>query len=222
MDAISYVRYSPHKDSTRLTEQLVEAYREVFSTEPWNEWKKCPTCERYWGQKDARYLQSVEFRHCGVPMVDFWPRETVTQDLFHEITPECSCWVAISDSSIIGFTWGYPIDLNTLEHKLGVPIASSFAHYFGTAESIAYQDEVGVTDQYREKKIAKALVAHRHADFLSRGLEVGVVRTRARPMPSVTYLWYTKKLGYKQLAEYPDGRVVLARRLEGLQELLHS
>jgi len=74
-------------------------------------------------------------------------------------------------------------------------------------------------------KLAKAMVAERLDDFLEMGLEVGVVRTRRYPEASITFLWYTQKLGYRILASYPDndGRVILGRWFDPqLQRLLGS
>lgn len=221
MKSVSLVRYSPHNNHTR-TAQLVECYRDVFADGPWHEWLKCPQCQKYWGTKDRGILASYKFRHCNTPLVDFWPREQVISDLYHEITPEASCWLAMDNDGVIGFCWGYPITISNLETKLGV----SFSVKLGCESSnpIAYQDEVGVLSSYRGRKIAKAMVARRLDDFLAQGLQVGIVRTRQSPEPSETFLWYTRKLRYKILATYPgdDGRVVLGRELSGLKDLLSS
>jgi GNAT superfamily N-acetyltransferase len=221
MNSIRYVRFSPQSANHELVQQVVAAYRGVFATEPWKEWLKCQKCDEYWGKEDETYLKTIGFEHHGMPLVDFWPKETVLADLQHEITPTSSCWLAMDGDIAVGFTWGYPIDLITLENKLGIPIQSEYNKLFGSVQKIAYQDEVGVLEAYRGKKVAKALVAHRHEDFMNQGLQIGVVRTRQSPKPSLTYLWYIGKLGYRALATYPDGRVVLGRELAGLQELLH-
>ena len=215
---ITYARYSPHGADHLHTAQLIECYRDVFADEPWNEWLKCPNCEKYWGTKDRGLLSSFGFRHCDTPLVDFWPREQLVSDLYHEITPEASCWLAMQGEKVVGFCWGYPITAQKAEEttqlKLGID----------SDEIIAYQDEVGVLSAYRGQKIAKEMIARRLEDFLHQGLQFGVVRTRRSPNPSVTFLWYTQKLGYEILATYPgdDGRVILGRKLAGLQELLSS
>jgi hypothetical protein len=223
MSNIVYVRFSPHRDRRKLTAQLVEAYRDVFAETPWHEWLKCSVCEKYWGVKDRAYLASIGYMHCGVVLVDFWPRMSLVQDLRHEITKTSSCWLALDGNTVVGFTWGYPVDFKTLESKLDVPVENTFIQFFSSTNiKIAYQDEVGVLVPYRGMKIAKELIARRNEDFVKQGLEVGVVRTRKFPEPSKTYLWYTQKLDYQTLATYTDGRVVLGRKLAGLQELLHS
>ena len=222
MENISLVRYAPNNGDYALTAQLVECYRDVFADGPWHEWLKCSKCQKYWGTKDIALLASNKFRHCDVPLVDFYPRNQVVCDLYHEITSEASCWLTLNNGLVIGFCWGYPITVAELEAKLGVSIRKQLGH--GDNEMVAYQDEVGVLSEYRGRKIAKAMVARRLKDFLAQGLKVGVVRTRQTPEPSETFLWYTQKLGYRIIAHYPgeDGRVVLCRELDGLQELMTS
>lgn len=220
MENISFLRYSPHTSEDRLTAQLIKCYQEVFADGPWHEWKKCPRCEKFWGKKDQALLSSTEFHHCGVPLVDFWPKEQVTADLAHEITPEASCWLALASNEVIGFCLGYPIEISDLEVKLGLPIMNKLGNK--GLGLVAYQDEVGVISDYRRRGIAKAMVARRLDDFLAQGLEWGIVRTRQNPEASQTFLWYVEKLGYKILSSYPgrDGRVILGRKLAGLKELL--
>jgi len=220
MKGVSLVRYLPHDGDYALTAQLVECYRDVFADGPWHEWLKCSKCQKYWGVRDSGLLASYEFHHCGMPLVDFWPREQVISDLYHEITPEASCWLATDKGMVAGFCWGYPMTIANLEVKLGVSLGVQFEN--GKSEVVAYQDEVGVLATYRGHKIAKAMVARRLDDFSAQGLRVGIVRTRQCPEPSETFLWYTKKLNYEIIAAYPegDGRVVLGRPLVGLKELL--
>lgn len=222
MENISLIRYSPANGDPLLTAQLVECYRDVFADGPWHEWLKCPQCQKYWGTKDRGLLVSYKFRHCDRPLVDFWPREQVISDLHHEIAPEASCWLAMSKDRVVGFCWGYPITTSDLEAKLGVSFNNNPECHSEAAEPIAYQDEVGVLSAYRGRKIAKAMVVQRLSDFISQGLQIGIVRTKQSPEPSETFLWYTEKLGYKILANYPgdDGRVILGRQLSGLKELL--
>ncbi len=218
MGKVAFVRYSPHTSSKELTTKVVECYRQVFADGPWHEWKQCSQCKRYWGLQDFNELLESNFEHCGVSLVDFWSTDQVTKDLFHEIKENASCWLAISGNEVIGFCWGYPVKTENLETKLGVPLDIGF----NKTEVVAYQDEVGVLSAYRGSKIAKTMVTLRLNDFLAQGLEFGIVRTKEYPEPSKTFLWYTKKLGYKVIASYPetDGRVILGRKLCGLKLLL--
>lgn len=222
MNNVVFTRYSPKDGNASLLAQLVECYRDVFADGPWHEWLVCPVCRKYWGIRDRNILASSQFRHCNTPLVDFWPREKVVSDLRHEITPESSCWLAMDGNKVVGFCWGYPITVINLEAKLGISFSAELKISLENHELIAYQDEVGVLSAYRGHKIAKTMISHRLKDFIAQDLEVGIVRTRQGPEPSETFLWYTGKLGYRTLVRYPgdDGRVILARQLSGLEELL--
>ncbi len=221
MNNVSLIRYSPHESSHELTAQLVECYRDVFADGPWHEWLKCPRCQKFWGKKDSAILAGWKFSHCNGALLDFWPREKVICDLYHEITPKASCWLALNNDNVIGFCWGYPITVIDLELKLGISFGAELKRLCGH-EIVAYQDEVGVLFSYRGRKIAKEMIKFRLNDFLKQDLPIGIVRTRQFPEPSETFLWYTQKLGYQIIATYPDddGRVILGREFAGLKELL--
>lgn len=216
MKSITYIQYSPHSSSKQITLQVVRCYQAVFADSPWNEWKKCPKCKQYWGTKDSELLKSWKFRHCDGDLIDFWSQEKVISDLRHEITKKTSCWVAMDTGKVIGFCWGYPIEVSELEQKLQTSLGEQTKE-----KRIGYQDEVGVLAKYRNHGIAKKMVYNRLCDFIDQNLNYGIVRTRRFPEASTTFVWY-KRLGYKILSEYSDGRVILGRPLTGLMELLKS
>jgi len=211
---VTMIRFNPHEDA-HLLDALIQCYRDVFGDPPWNEWKKCPKCELKWSKKEAQELEST--RHCGAEIVDFWPYEQVREDIFHEITPESSCWLAMDDEKVVGFCWGYPIKVSDLEEKLGISFSAQMHEMFGKHDIVAYQDDIGILTEYRGLKLAKELIKLRFEDFKNQGLAIGVFRTMTSP-PSVTYLWYSQKLDYKVVAKYKDtdGRVIMARTLHDL------
>lgn len=195
------------------TAQLIECYKDVFQDRPWNEWLKCCVCGKYWGTKDREELVQLGFIHCEKPLVDFWTRTEVLGNIRRDLVQDSSCWLAVDQFKVIGFCWGYPMLAGDLEKKLGLEFDPTENL---SGRTIAYQNEVGVLLNYRNFKVAKRLVLKRLEDFLSKGLKYGVVRTRQFPEPSVTYTWYTEKLGYRVIARYPgnDGRVVLGREFD--------
>lgn len=201
--------------------ELIRCYQNVFADPPWNEHKRCGVCGKYWGRLE--HLRSNIAEHCGKPVVDFWSADVVESNICSEVGHEASCWVARLNGEIVGFCWGYPLGLEVLDQKLQLAgVSGAVRSHFGNLERVAFQNEVGVVEELRGQKIAKKFFQHRLNDFLEGGLTVGVVRTRRSPEPSVTYLWFTQKLGYTEVAAYPgdDGRVILARSLHGLCELL--
>lgn len=213
--SIQFVKFSP-RDNPDYLAQLVECFRNVFAEAPWNELLKCSKCGLYWGIKHLPVLAENHYLHCGVDLVDYWPRVRVLHDIQHEVTKDASCWLAIADDKVVGFTWGYPIRVDDLSGKLKTALD---VHSFGLNNSsiVIYQDEVGVVSEYRNKGIAKELVKLRNHDLCAKGNHVGIVRTRKDPEPSVTYMWYDR-LGYTIVGDYPegDGRVIMAHDLRHL------
>lgn len=216
---ITLHKYSPHDGDHVRTSHLVECFRSVFADRPWHEWLKCsnPQCSQYWGVKDHAVLAKQKFLHCDVPVIDYWPRAKVMEDLSKEITADALCTLAIrGNDEVVGFCWGYPISIEALEEKLEIQFRENLEKAFGPHSHVGYQDEVGVIPACRGDKIAKVMNFERIRDLSSRGLHVTISRARRAPEPSVTFLWYTQKLGYQVLREYPgdDGRVILGSRLD--------
>jgi len=151
----------------------------------------------------------------GPPWNETFSKDEVVADMIKEISPKSSAWIAMDQDKVAGFTWGYPKRISDLETKLGISLNSPNL-------IVAYQSEIGLLSEYRGQRIAKNLVRLRNDDFLAQNLEYSVVRTKQLPVPSVTFSWYTEKLGYDIIARYPknDGRVILGRPLAGLKELL--
>lgn len=223
---VSFSRFSPHTATRVESEEMAEAFGRAFATSPWYEWKKCRVapCRAHWGIEHRKELEALQYLHCGEPVVDFWPRDAVLYDLYHEIGADTSCWVARERKRVIGFSWGYPISVPELSQKAGIRLEGPVGLLFGSHSRVAYQDELGVLSSYRGTGVARELFSLRLDDFLKQGLEIGIVRTRALPESSVTYLWFTEKLGYRELARYPgdDGRVILGQRLDEVKKLLSS
>ena len=215
-DDISLIPFIPTLANTEITSQLVECYRDVFAASPWGEWLKCSVCENYWGLEDKEYLSSQNYACCAKPLVDFWPKNQVLADLKNEITPEATCWLAMDAQRLVGFSWGYSSAVAKLEKKLGITFATDKKG--GKGQVVAYLDEIGVISDYRDRKIAKALITQNFKDFAAQGLGYCVLRTRKSPTPAKTFLWFTRKLGFRVLTAYSenDGRVILGGSLSNL------
>lgn len=236
---VDIVRFNPHGNHN-LTQQVVRCYQEIFADDPWNEWKRCPICKKYWGKKDKKFLKKINFIHCNISMEDFWSDKEVTNDLLHEINQDKFAWIGIDrlTGRTISFCWGYPICVSQLEEKLGIVFKKELVKECGDIDIVAYQDDMGILPEFRSEplvsgfsingsnftgpmKIARAMFLKRFGDFLQEDLRVGIVRTREKPIPSKTYEWFVKKLGYSTIAKYPeeDGRVILARKYSNLLDL---
>ncbi len=213
---IEFMRFDLHgTEQERLLPELIFCYQRVFADSPWDEWLQCSNkdCAKVYGTKDIQTLRVREFVCCdGHPLVERWTAPLVAHDLRKELVKDSSCWLALHEGHVVGFCWGYPITAEKLELKLGIKGLATALHTHFPEGRFAYQDEIGVLPGYRDKKIAKELFRNRLSDFVEQGLTVGVVRTKEFP-PSVTFSWFTEKLGYEVIERYsnPDRRVILAR-----------
>lgn len=207
---IEYVYYNPFDiEGEGKTLQLIECFRDVFAAPPWGEYLKCSACGFYFSNDDPYILEgNLIHEDCGADLVDFWPRDEVRRDIEKQITSNSSAFLAMDGDKVVGFTWGYPMKIGELIKELEL---SELLVDLDEETNIFYQDEVGVLKEYRGYKIAKKLFHMSLCDSLEKNpaIRLNFLRTRRDPEPSVVYLWYTQKLGYKVAAEYPDGRVVL-------------
>lgn len=220
MKKIEYKVFTPGESSEDLA-QVIESYRDVFAAAPWHEWMKCQKCDAYWGIKDNPLLVEEKFLHCGEPVVDYWSRQEVLENIEKELSHESSAFLATQDNRVIGFCWGYGIDAHNIKQELNITLSPKVIEEFSRVK-LVYQSDMAVLSEFRGEKIAKQLFKLRLADMQAQGFSHGCVRVRRFPEPSQTYLWYKEKLGYAVIAEYPDddGRVIMARSFEGLSHLL--
>jgi len=208
-------RFSPYNSGdARHFGQLIKCYRDVFSGEPWNEWKKCQVCGLKWGFGQEEELRRMDFTHCRQAVSDFWTEQEVRGDISKEVVQHTSCWLAVCDGNcdqVVGFCWGYPIEPEVLEGKIALSgVAAEIRKEFGNVPKISYHDEIGVAQDFRGRKIAKAMFSNFVSDMLIQDLDIGIVRTKTNP-PTVAFSWFMK-LGFKVIARYDDAdqRVILA------------
>lgn len=202
-------------DDHDLLLSLVECYRDVFADPPWNEDMICPACQRSYGRYLERYT-CLRCEDCDVPLKEFWPVQTVIRDLEHELTPSASCWLAMAESRVIGFSWRYPITVNGLEAKLELSGIANALHQMTNQPAVSYLDEIGVIAEYRGRGIARQLYdLHVNELTLAGNTSLMVARTKKIP-PTVVYHWFTR-IGYRVVARYSekDGRVILAMSVLG-------
>ena len=161
---VDIVRFNPHRDE-ELIPQVVKCYQEVFAEDPWNEWKRCPSCKKYLGKKDEKILKESNFIHCNVPMEDFWKDEEVIKDLLHEINQDKFAWVGIVKDigKVVSFCWGFPVDINQLEEKLGIIFRNELVKICGDVDIVAYQDDMGILEEFRSKLLVSGFsLGHRN------------------------------------------------------------
>ena len=217
-NSIEFVRCNGSKSlAPELMAQLFDCYPPIYAEAPWFEWKKCSVSKRQWGTVHQEELALTDFMHCGEPLVEFWPRATVESDLKEAMDASgASFWLALQGNRLVGFCYGYAKTPEKLEEQMERPgLALAVKEKFGASvRYVAYQADIALIPEFRGRHLASQMFELRRKDFLAQGMQIGVVRVKMDP-PSVTYLWYTTKLGYEVISEYHDAgkRVLLARSL---------
>lgn len=218
INGLLYHRFhlGPAENNEKTLSGLIRCYQDVFSEPPWNEWKKCQICGKHWGIDEKNYVeQDLKLKHCGASVVDFWPHDEVLNDIREELSQKGAfCFlVKNNEGDIIGFYWGYLIELEKLEKKLNIELMLESRD---KKLIVAYLDDMGVLNQYRGLKIASRLFNLGEIEFRNQGVSYQIGRVKKSPEPSVTFLWFTNSLNFKIIAEYcpkEDGRVVLGRKV---------
>lgn len=189
------IRPYDYRETGRYTESLIECYQRVFAGPPWNEQ---------------------------------WGRESV--DIILETLGGASNFIACDGDKAVGFAFGRLERATSLERELGIEFAAAIEERASFAGDLAkqlvfdpayvlYQADLGVLPEYQGQGLAKRLFWTR---YRANPQPYFVTRARQFPEPSVTYLWYTEKLGYEVVARYPeeDGRVILFQTGEALASRL--
>lgn len=164
---------------------------------------------------DASIVESLTNCYAKVfadpPWNESWSRDA-TLEVLGKLDGHMN-YIACDGKDVVGFAFARFERTTELEDKLGIGFASEVDLRAGNtldSEYVVYQSDLGVLAPYRRQGLGKRLFRAR----IGRGFRNQIVRARQYPLPSVTYTWYTEKLGYEVIARYPeeDGRVILFQR----------
>ena len=212
MTSITYVPFNPHTDLD-LAHKVASLDRRIFAGNPWWEWKRCQDCPKYWGlcPMDLSELRRLQFRHCGIPIIDYWPQKQLVIDYQTGHTPRSVSWVALNrDKRVVGFIRESTMTPEELENKMRVRGLTELLHkLYGVFSEVAYLTSIGVMKKMRGSKIAKELGIRCLNDVLEHGLRLVVIRTRPQ---AITYAWSLRQ-GFTVIHEYHDEeqRVLMAK-----------
>lgn len=149
-------RIEPFKNP-EVVAQIVTIYQQSFGNEPWNEGYKCVVCEHVipLGNCEPELCSACIITGNLIPMVPYWPTEKVMGDFYREMGKrDAVCLVAKDGEEVIGFAWGYKIEMNESTNK---NLEAPRLHIMRTG-CIPYLDEVAVSPPYRRKGVAELLV----------------------------------------------------------------
>lgn len=192
-------------NNTLLCLSAWQCYQVGFAGPPWNEWKKCSSCDTHFGidMEDTDYCPI-----CSKRLEQFWPINQISSDILGSLKlPFAHCAVAVIGTDVVGLLLGYAISSCELSSHLGL----YGENYFSTLDVglVAYSDDIVVRPEWRGKGVGRML-HDSWADWIYKsGLKHVIVRTLSDP-PTVIYNWY-QRIGYYIVAKYPepDKRVIL-------------
>ena len=153
---IQVTRIEPLKNAEAVT-AIVSIYQHSFGNEPWNEGYRCPVCEHVipLGNDDSATCSACNTEGNHIPMVPYWPTERVLRDFYKEMgKKDAACFIAKDEQKIIGFTWGYKIEMGeSMDTHLEAPGLHALRQGL-----LPYLDEVAVSLPYRQKGVGELLV----------------------------------------------------------------
>ena len=155
-----------------LVTSIVSVYQKVFGNAPWNEGCKCPVCgQTYSLDKNATYCLNCRNEDNLVILTEYWPTSRVISDFYREMQkPNAICIVAIVDYKVVGFTWGYEINISgEIDFHLDAPGLSEVIN-----GSVFYLDEVAVLPEFQGQGIGSQLI---NQIFLSQPNKKVLLRT---------------------------------------------
>ncbi len=157
MIAFKIINVRPFAQS-QMVAKIAEVYQQAFGDKPWNEGLICPIC----GSLFSRNLFSEICPKCVVQskevlLVEYWPMSKIINDFYQEMNKPLSvCIVALIGKDVIGFAWGYQVNVNLeLEVNLEAP---GLHRLLCEPVSYFYLDECAVLPTYQGRGLGKLLV----------------------------------------------------------------
>lgn len=136
--------------------QLARVYCDIWPEPPWNEYMKCCPCGLYFSKVQYHVQGITVCPHCGKVLTRAWVPAEVVEFIPEDMEIPGFIGYLLVDPScgVIGFTWGFLLDVDTLERKL--------SHDFNGFGEVWYYAELGVKNSpmYRGKGLGKLLVGN--------------------------------------------------------------
>lgn len=223
MDTISTIEIKQvhsNMEVRNLMESIIRLYKQVFGESEWEEGFKCNKCGKKWRFSNAPVSGVCSTLNCGTDLVEFYPNEEVEQMILKLVSNiQYRLFIALSDKAeeLIGFSWGWFTDINTLNtDKLKISnsqlesLRQNIQRLFGMVpKSLYYQSETGVEKKYRGKNIAAGMI-QKTEDSLPKGTLILQRTTQKSPMFRIRLnAGYQVVFGY----EDEDQRVLFAKLL---------
>jgi ribosomal protein S18 acetylase RimI-like enzyme len=134
---------------------------------------------------------------------NFWKTEKVVNEIRSQMNyPGAEGYLAFENCEVIGFTWGYQIDLKDMVEISG---SQEINFLFENGNKIFYVDELGVKKEYRHNEIGKGLTERILLSAKKNGSNLAILRTDKKAGAAKKLY---RKIGFQDLcirdANYPD------------------
>ena len=184
----------------KVVENVVSVYQKVFGGEPWKEGYKCPICEKEVPLDFKGGICPVcEGAGKSVLLIESWPTSKVVSDFYREMgKPEALCLVAKEKKDVVGFAWGYKINIT---HETDTYLDAPGVHKLVTGE-VFYLDEVAVLQEYQGKGIGKNLTREIFSDQKHKTILL-------RTLMDSPMFYLTRNIGGKVILNISRGRVIM-------------
>lgn len=192
-------------------DKLVQCYcfGQIWSDFPWDEDRKCPDCPEGQNNFGSSFSESV-CPICGTNLEPFWKPEEVRQEIRTQLRiPSAIGYLAFNGPQIVGFTWGYPVDLVFQgfsyfipKLKLRIPLTSTLVTKifkstgFSLRTPVFYIDEVGIHFDFRKNGIATQLTTKLLKAIQQAQFEFVFLRTDKRAEKAIHL--YEQKLEFRK------------------------
>jgi GNAT superfamily N-acetyltransferase len=190
------------------SENIAFAYKKTFGGEPWNEGWKCAGCGNILPLSfSGKFCPSCASRGKTFPLAEYWPIRQIVSDLRREMAkPGSLCLAAFEGTDVIGFAWGYKIEVNKdTDAYLEAPGLHDLANgtYF-------YLDETAVVPDRQGEGIGRQLV---------RRISLGQERNRMilRTLKGSKMFRIIEKMGGYPILDISRGRTIMTLDLLDLK-----
>jgi ribosomal protein S18 acetylase RimI-like enzyme len=213
LDKLSVIRFDPHllRSQPKVYDQLARLYCDVFAGEPFNEYRQCPVCNKYFShdQVELQGISSCSNGHAKSPLKIAWEVEPVKVEIMDQASEPGFCgFLALTQEDLAGFSWARIITFEELRRHWDKEIVDVVQSRTALGE-LVYFDELGVDPKKRGLGIGRKLVSSickwakdEHGELLT------LLRTHQNSPARHLF----ESAGYQKFAqdsEYGEGRIMM-------------
>lgn len=140
--------------------QLASLYCRVFEGEPFNEYRQCSACNRYFSRDEVEKqgIRSCSNGHRETPLVVAWELNSVKRDILAQASEAGFYGVnAFLGHDLVGFAWARLITWEEVRAHWSSEVVD-MVQYRTSLNELVYFDELGVDPFARRQGIGRTMV----------------------------------------------------------------